>query len=279
MRKEELKEALKQIASDDFNMPKGKTMQDFLPSMLEFIGDLDPELRDDLIYSTMANWIAYKGYLSNEEMTSLLETVIGDDFLLKGLDNKDESLVFKRTFSALAIPPILYVHLDKPFLSDDVLMKLHQSLLEYMRTEWDLRGYDKKFGWAHGMAHGSDAVNMIIQTSIADEDFIMSYFDVFRDRMLEGELVYSANEEERMVTCVQTAIEKDLVTEDRLIPWLETFPAAMDIEDFIVKYWAKVNAKSFIRSLYFRLLNQCPKEKLLSTLIAVEKKLNNYIKD
>lgn len=279
MEKHILKETLKEIAADDYRLPEGKSVQDYLPYMLAFIGDLDPELRDDLIYSTMANWIAYKGYLSNDEMLSLLETIIGRDYLLKGLNSQDETLVFTRTFSALILPPILYVHLEKPFLNDKVLLKLHEALLKYMISEWDLRGYDQTNGWAHGMAHASDAVNMLIQTNIADESLIMSYFNVFKDRMIEGQSVYSANEDERMITCVQTAIENGYVPEDVLMSWFETFVDAMTIEDFIVKYWAKINAKSFIRGLYFRLLNQCPKENLLKSLIAVEKKLNNYIKD
>jgi len=77
--KEQLKANLIRIKENEYNLGNGENINDYVNLMIKYIGDNDPEVRDELIYTTFVNWIEEKGYFTDEELETLLNTILSKD--------------------------------------------------------------------------------------------------------------------------------------------------------------------------------------------------------
>ena len=59
MERERLAHDLKQIVENDYLIPDGMELSQYVGPMIQYIGDIDPILRNDLVYSTLiiTRWI------------------------------------------------------------------------------------------------------------------------------------------------------------------------------------------------------------------------------
>lgn len=70
--KEQLIIDLQRIEENDYELRSGEQLGDYVKLMLKYIGDPQPELRDDLIYSTFYKWIKEKQWFREAELRELL---------------------------------------------------------------------------------------------------------------------------------------------------------------------------------------------------------------
>ncbi|MFD2831422.1 hypothetical protein [Corticicoccus populi] len=68
-----LKEELKNLRENDYKLSEDINIEHLIKQMQENIGDIDSELRDDLIYSTFGYLIS-NDFLSKEMLKHILET-------------------------------------------------------------------------------------------------------------------------------------------------------------------------------------------------------------
>lgn len=89
--------------------------------MIHNIGSVDAELRDDLIYETLSQWIPGK-VLTTNELLQLLSVILDSDHLLYKLGESDTDSVFTRSFSMLVIPllNILDLVYDKMIITERI---------------------------------------------------------------------------------------------------------------------------------------------------------------
>lgn len=180
--------------------------------MIDNIGALDPELRDELIYETLFHWIT-EGRFTLEQLEYLLNITLDSTHLFYKVCDKDEDDVFRRTFSVLIVALIIYEHRKQNFLSGEVLYKIKDKLLEYMHVEKDVRGYVQVRGWAHSAAHTADALKELVQCDCFDKADLLDVLDSIKAKMCIGYYVYVDEESERMATAVKRSLtEKYLLT-------------------------------------------------------------------
>lgn len=275
--KEQLILSLKSIADNEYCLREHESINDYVNLMLKYIGDSDPELRDDLIYSTFAYWIADKCYFTDEELKSLLNTLLSNEFLFYKIGSKGDDSVFRRSFSVLSIDPILYCNLKNEFLDKEMLLKTKDCLVKYFIQEKDLRGFDKEKGWIHAIAHTSDGLCTLISCKGITEDICKEIMTTIENKMLEGAEVFYAEEYERIVSIIYSIISNKLLDEQYICNWIEGFSKLTEIENFMTKFKARANIKNLIRSLYFRLLHKDNNEKISNTIIELDKKINSYL--
>jgi hypothetical protein len=113
MNTEDLREKLRDIVQQNYEVTRAEARQ-LLPDMLHHIGSTDPELRDTLIYATLATWITQDTFTS-DELKPLLQNVLNDKHLFYCIGEENTDSVFTRSFSVLLIPPLLGTHREKPF--------------------------------------------------------------------------------------------------------------------------------------------------------------------
>lgn len=276
--KEQLKANLRRIKENEYNLGDGENINDYVNLMLKYIGDNNPEVRDELIYTTFVNWIEEKGYFTDEELKVLLNTILSEDFAFYNIGSENDDSVLRRSFSILLVNPILCVHLDKEFLGEEMILKTKDCLIKYLNEEKDLRGYDKEKGWLHAIAHVADGIHALINCKGITEDICKDIMGTIANKLLEGREVFNAEEDERLITIIYYDIISDnLLSNEYICNWIDGLSKVVEIKDKETRFRARTNVKNFIRSLYFRLLHLENNEEISKAIIDLEKKINLYL--
>lgn len=280
MIKKELRIKLKNIVDNDFVLQEGEDKFEYLALMLEHIGDADMEIRDAYIYSILATWISEGEYFTSKETIDLLSTLLSDEYAFYKIGSNHDNSVLKRSFSILQIDPILDLHINNNILSKDILYGIKDKLLKYLSEENDLRGYDNKVGWIHSIAHVADGISRLLKCDEIDEDVAKEVLYFIGNKFCEGKEVFTAEEDERIATVIcYDIIKNNMVDDEYICSWIEGLSRVLYIDDFITSNKAKINVKNLTRSIYFRLLADSSDNKLIFTLVDLEKKLNKYLQD
>jgi hypothetical protein len=246
-----LKQRLQTIASDNYKVPTRPELYPLVLAMGTYTGSLDPELRDDLIYMTMATWIE-RNVFESKDLQEILMVSLNEQHLFLGLGERESDTVFTRTFSMLIIAAVLDAHRRHPFLPASELQVIKHKLLRYLDGEKDLRGYVPVKGWAHSIAHAADALDELVQCDAFDADDLQEVLTAMRSLIGTGETVYICEEDERLVTAVLSAWQRAEISDEDIIKWLEALTPIEDGSLFPDSYRSYINCKNFVRSLTFR---------------------------
>ena len=253
MEKKVLKTLLSSINDNGNIIPENMKPYDLAVACLEHIGDTDMELRDELILSILSNWIMNKD-LSDNEVKDLLKIAIDSEHLLKGLGETNDT-VFARTFSVLVVAAIIYRHRNNKFLSGDELQKAFLAVIQFYIEDWDVRGYVEEKGWAHGAAHGADALDEFARCDEIGREDLLLIIDAIYKKVNISHYGYIHFEEERMITVVKAVFNRAILSSSEVEAWIRSFcnfeKTGIYQEDMVIE----VNINSFLKSLYFRLID------------------------
>jgi hypothetical protein len=268
---------LQRIRENNYLLKAGEKASQYVEPMLQYIGDTDPELRDDLICETFNEWICVKEYFSADELRYILDILLDENHLFYHLGNDGDESVFTRTFSILAVVLVLIQHRKKPVLDQNKFIDVKNSIIKYYETEKDLRGYIEKYGWAHGAAHGSDALDQLVQCRECDEAILQEILDSIKKVLYNENYILYEEEDERMARVVYRIIKLNAASPGLLQIWINSLSQCCDWDKTRKQYIARVNSKNFVRSLYFELIHNHAAADIVSALLDTEVKLNRFI--
>jgi len=260
----ELKQLLIQIKNSDYTIPSEANLDDLIADMLKHIGHTDPMLRDELIYSTVNTWID-KSIISTIQMKHILTTCLDKDHLFYGIGESDTDSVFTRAFSSLQIAAALWMHDESPFLTSEDILNVKDTVLSYVSQERDYRGYVTGKGWAHAVAHIADTLaNIAVADKVVGGEFshnretLLELLNAAKTLICNKDCVYTAEEDERLTHVIFGVCSNEVLSTKEIIDWLKSFNmASFDWKTSTVPddYYAHVNHKHFMRSLYFGLMS------------------------
>ncbi|WP_214484990.1 DUF2785 domain-containing protein, partial [Bacillus sp. SM2101] len=248
-----------------------------MPILLNYIGDIDYELREELIYNALCEWITEKEYFNGAQLKQILSILMDENHLFYQIGNDGDDSVFTRTFSVLGVVLILYMHRKKAFLSIDEFKYLKNQLIEYYTSEKDLRGILPVKGWAHGGAHGADVMNELIQCSESNENIVQEILNAFKKVIYNGKYILCEEEDERISVVVFRIIKMKLISNESMIKWLNELSECIEWQRDRNQDVARVNAKNFIRCLYFKVMHYDNTLAIIDELFSVEEELNRSI--
>jgi hypothetical protein len=273
MNKEELKERLHAIKGNEFKIPESMNAFEMALTMLEYLGDSDSELRDDLIYSTLGRWIT-TGVFNKEQLKQILAIILDDKHLFYKIGEKDTNSVFMRAFSVLIVASIVYVHREDSFLDYEELITVKNKVIKYMEEEKDVRDYVIEGGWAHTAAHSSDTLD---ELSLCKEFGREELFEILRAIKLKVSIsdhAYICYEDERLAYATNSLISRDLLTEEEISEWIKSFSEYDKKIDFPNHYYLISNIRNYLNSLYYRLpidRYQTIKEAISETILLIRR--------
>jgi len=249
---------LRFLVSAENALPQGEWVAELTPELLSWLGSVDNELRDEFAYPILAAWIE-RGEYTPDELRAMARRMVGN--LEVGLGEDGTDSVFLRTFSALILMELVSYDNARPFLDEDEVLELLDSGLSYLRRERDLRGYVQGPGWAHAVAHTADLLMMLARSRHADARELERLLDGIADKLLEPvAAVYLYQEDERLAYAALTVLRRGLVSREFLTAWFGRFARPPGYDSWRPVYTdrglatARMNATSFLRSLYFQLL-------------------------
>ncbi len=102
--------------------------------LLDYIGDIDYELREELIYIALSEWITGKEYFNEVQLRQILSILMDEKHLFYQIGSDGDDSVFTRTYSVLGVVMILYMHRKKAFLSSNEFSNLKNKLMNTPAT-------------------------------------------------------------------------------------------------------------------------------------------------
>jgi hypothetical protein len=268
-----LKEKLSQIKGNNYLVPSDISAFDFARIMMENIGSPDPELRDLLIHRVISNWIM-NNVFTNEQLIELLNINMDDNHLFYKIGEQEDDSVFMRSFCVLNVGTIIYTHRNNKFLSETTIKSIKEILIQYYLKEKDLRGHVDDKGWADSASHGADALDEVALCASINHDDLLDILNAIKSKVCINHYTYIDFEDERITTAVVSVINRNILEHSEIKDWIKDFKNIAKTGEYHVDFRIIMNIRNFLRSLYFRLLD----ENNLSELIESIKETLNCIK-
>src|SRR4051812_49011386 len=89
------------IARNRYTPPAGGDVRALAAELIDLLASPDPELRDEIAYSTLASWIYQQKLLDAAALRSIADRLLAN--LTAHVGERDNDTVLRRSFSALTL--------------------------------------------------------------------------------------------------------------------------------------------------------------------------------
>jgi uncharacterized protein DUF2785 len=213
------------IAKAAFAPPAGADVPALALELCDLLASPDPELRDEIAYSTLVSWAYQKKLLDGAALRPVTATLMRN--LRSDIGSTGTDAVFRRSFSALALSIVAARDNADPVLDEVAFNELLDAALQYLETEKDLRGYDEMKGWMHSAAHTADLIKFLARSRYlraADQTRILEAIAA----KMTASLVFVYGEDERYARALLSIVNRTDFDRDAFAAWLtRTKPAPL----------------------------------------------------
>ncbi|HBL85037.1 MAG: hypothetical protein A2Y17_02340 [Clostridiales bacterium GWF2_38_85] len=273
--REELFASLKNVVQNGFKILPELDFYELNDAMIEHIGDTDPSLRDELICEVFYEWLSREDLYLNSYLEIMMNRLTSNTGLF--YDTGGYESVFTRTFSSLIIGQIITRHQHIPFLKTNQLLGLVQTVHTYCQIETNYSGYHDIFGWAHAGAHIADVIDILSQCHELGSVELELLLDCISLVLNNGDFILAHEEDERLARAALHLYMNSSMNNTTFNIWLERLSSNSSGVQDMKPYRNRVNAKNFVRSLYFKALHFGIETELQDILLKSEERLNRYV--
>ncbi|HEX9852968.1 MAG TPA: DUF2785 domain-containing protein, partial [Woeseiaceae bacterium] len=128
------------VIADDFTPPEDRPLSSLTQELSDYLASTDPELRDDIAYSLLTQWMYVKRIVPPALRTALIAD--WTENLKHGIGERGTESIFRRSFSALMLSVVTALDNEAPYLDKAAFDGLLDAGLTYLRDERDTRGFD-----------------------------------------------------------------------------------------------------------------------------------------
>jgi len=206
------------VKESKFAFPEGHDLNALTDELFSYIPSLDPELRDEIGYEVFANWIETEPY-SAKQLRDCLARLLEN--LQIGLGERESDSVFGRAFSILFLAEVIHRDNQNPYLEAREVNEALNCVLAYLAAENDPRGYIPIKGWAHALAHTSDALMVFARNPHLDSTGLEHILTAMSEKMRSAtSWVYTHGEDDRLARAAVTAFARETLTIDQIKRWI-----------------------------------------------------------
>lgn len=208
------------VIRNEFKAPQDVPLPILLGELSTMLGSTDPELRDDIAYSVLANWIYRQRIVPVEERQRLLR--LWQDNLKAGIGQPATDAVLLRSFSVLSLGVLVILDNEAPYLERDAFSALLASSLAYLKDEQDVRGFDSRLGWLHSVAHTADLVKFLARSRHLQPQEQGVILKAIADKLTVVSTPLIHGEDERLARAVLSIVGRADFDEAGFAAWLKT---------------------------------------------------------
>ncbi len=203
----------------DARRPTADEVVQLLPELSGMLGSRDSELRDDIAYTLLAQWlqkdadpavpVAQRRQLLAQWTTAMAEAPRG------GPD-----AVVRRSFSVLCLGLLVALDNQDPWLEQSEFDRILSNAITYVTVETDPRGLDAEVGWVHALAHTADLLKFCARSrhlSAADQGAILT---AIGGRLAKTTTPWVFGEDERLARAVLSLVARDDFDDRAFAAWL-----------------------------------------------------------
>ena len=204
--------------------------------LLDHLGDPSPEIRDELVFTSLARGIQEELF-SLEQFQFISEEVSSDEGLYKEIDSRGVSAL-KRSFMALIYANLLSADgnehsLFYKGLKADIRNAMLSQGLYYLKKEKDTTGFSSQYGWVHAFAHGADLLTEVVCHPDFSASRIYEVFEILGPMFKRISIRFIDDEEWRLARVLYEPILQGKVDQATVASWIKSldFPIE-ETEDF-----------------------------------------------
>jgi hypothetical protein len=253
------KQFWKTIQENKYEVPEGHTVKSLIPELLSYLSSTDPEMRDDLAYAILVEWVDHDLYTPDD-----LKQIIADLCmnLEVGIGETETDSVFLRAFSVLTLALMVYYDNKKSFLKPEEVEAILDKGLQYLAAEKDPRGYVPVKGWAHALAHTADLLLVLAENKYSDAAEHDRILSEIAQKLIEAtNWVYVHGEDDRLSEAVLVIFQRGLLDLSAIEEWLNSltnpesgsWKGAWTKEESTRAFF---NIRNFLRSLYLKVTTE-----------------------
>lgn len=250
--REALREELLKIRENGCKVPENVNAYELALLMTDYLGDIDSELRDNLVYTVLNTWVV-EAIFSKEQQRRLLAILLDDKHLFYRLGEQNTESVFMRAFSILIIGALVYRHRQDAYIERDALIDVKNKMLEYMKLEKDVRGHVEIGGWAHTAAHSADAIDEVALCEEFGAPELLEILQAIKKKVCIDYHAYICYEDERLSIATTNIIERNILSEEKIADWIKSFAEFDKKTPFPNQYYLLSNMRNYLNSVYYRL--------------------------
>ena len=239
------------VRSAEMRVPDDRPLPDLTAELTTMLGSTDPFERDEIAYPILATWIGSGVYDD-------LLAGLGDGMatgLTQGLGETGTDSVFRRSFSALVLAECVARDTSQSLVPPAKLLEWGDRVTGWLVRERDVRGFVPGKGWAHGVAHGADAIGVLAASPHFRLPELTVLLDVVADRVLiPTPAPLTSGEPDRLAAATMAVLRRRLVPLRIIEPWLARLTAAATAEVPAGEdpYLVHGNPESFLRALHLQ---------------------------
>ena len=227
--------------------------QEEIQWLLEHLGDASPEIRDELVFTSLARGIQEELF-SLEQFQFISEEVSSDEGLYKEIDSRGVSTL-KRSFRALIYANLLSADANQKSifyqgLKSEIRNILLNQGLHYLSKEKDTTGFSSQYGWVHAFAHGADLLTEVV----CHPDFLKNrdheVFDVLDQLFKRITIRFTNDEDWRLARVLYEPILQGKLEQERVASWIKTVDFPIEEREDFYKF---SNFRSCLLEVYIQL--------------------------
>ena len=241
------------IVRDRYAPPRGSDVPALADELTGLLASPDPELRDEIAYSTLASWIVQQKLLDAGMLRTLDARLVAT--LTRGIGERDTDSVFGRSFSALVLSVVVARDNADPFLDAGEWHRIEAAALDYLAAEQDLRGYDPKSGWMHSAAHTADLLKFLGRSRYLDVAGQRRILDAIARKLTTAPIVFTHGEDERFARAVLSLASRKDFDAGAFAAWLQQTKPAVAAHPTAAQLHAVQNWKNLLAKLEVLLSN------------------------
>lgn len=210
------------ISANDFTPPTDVPLASLVEELSDHLGSPDPEMRDEVAYSILTQWLYVKQIVPVELRMALIAEWIEN--LGNGTGERDTDTVLVRSFSALMLSVAAALDNEVPYLDRQAFATLLDASIAYLQDERDTRGYDAAKGWLHSVAHTADLLKFLGRSRHLEASEQSAILTAIAGKLTEVDHVLAHGEDERLARAVVSIAAR----EDVDMAAFDSFLAALE---------------------------------------------------
>ena len=241
-------ELLRKIAEE-----KSSYRQEEIQWLLDHLGDPSPEIRDDLVFTSLARGLQEELF-TQKQFQFIAARIVSDDGLDKEID-KTETSTLERSFRALIYTNLLSADANQQSifyqgLKAEIRNVLLNQGLYYLSKEKDTTGFSSQYGWVHAFAHGADLLTEVVCHPDFPISRVHEVFDMLGQLFKRISIRFTDDEDWCLARVLYEPILKGKLEQEQVASWIKAVNFPIEEREDFYKF---SNFRSCLLEVYVQL--------------------------
>jgi hypothetical protein len=194
------------VIADDYTPPTDSPLPSLARELSAGLASTDAELRDDIAYSVLTQWLYVKRIVPPGLRAELIAEWIAN--LQYGIGDRGKDSVIRRSFSALMLSVAAALDNETAYLDREGYKLLFDAATGYLKAERDTRGFDADQGWLHSVAHSADLLKFLGRSRHLEKREQAVILTGIADKLTQVDHVLVYGEDERLARAVVSVVAR-----------------------------------------------------------------------